>query len=541
MRIEGLGVIDEATLDLHPGLTVVTGETGAGKTMVVTGLQLLAGGRADASRVRRGADRAIVEGRFRPASGSPAADLASEVGARIDEDGSLIASRTLTVDGRSRAHLGGRSVPAGVLAELADGMLAVHGQNDQLRLLRSGEQRAVLDRFAGDVVLEALSSYRGIREQWLRCGAELATRRENSRELAREADLLGHSLAEITAVDPQPGEDSALLAEARRLADVDQLRETAALAQAAVCGAPDCDSDQPSAIDLVGQARRRLQAESDPQLRALGERLGEAAAVLGDVAAELSGYLETLNADPARLEQVLGRQADLKRLTRKYGADVDGVLAWARQAHQRLAGLDTSEEAIAALATRRAELATALARHATALTAARTAAARALGDAVTAELAGLAMGQAQLSVAVNPTLAADGDDAALTIAGTPTAGRPGRRRRGGAAPGGAPRRRAAAGAQGRLWWRAVPGDAGAGGGAGRCGPGTDDGLRRGRRWRGRAGRGRDRAAAGPARPQPPGCGGNPPGPGRCLCRSTPRGGQGNLRHRVDPQRGSGAR
>ena len=127
-----------------------------------------------------------------------------------------------------------------------------------------------------------------------------------------------------------------------------------------MCGAPDGDSDQPSAIDLVGQARRRLQAESDPQLQALGERLGEAAAVLGDVAAELSGYLETLNADPARLEQVLGRQADLKRLTRKYGADVDDVLAWARQARQRLAGLDTSEEAIAALAARRAELATAL-------------------------------------------------------------------------------------------------------------------------------------------------------------------------------------
>jgi DNA repair protein RecN (Recombination protein N) len=418
MRIEGLGVIDEATLDLHPGLTVVTGETGAGKTMVVTGLQLLAGGRADASRVRRGADRAIVEGRFRPAHGSPAADLASEVGARTDEDGSLIASRTITVDGRSRAHLGGRSVPAGVLAELADGMLAVHGQNDQLRLLRAGEQRAVLDRFASDLVSDALNAYRGVREQWLRCCAELAGRRDQSREMAREADLLSHSLAEITAVDPQPGEDSALLAEARRLADADQLRETAALAQAAVRGAPDNDHDQPSAIELVGQARRRLQTEQDTELQALAERLGEAAAVLGDVAAELSGYLESLNADPARLEQVLGRQAELKRLTRKYAADVDGVLAWARQAHQRLAGLDTSEEAIAALAARRNELATELTQHATALTVARTAAARELGDAVTAELAGLAMGQAQLSVAVYPTLAAESDDAALTVAGT---------------------------------------------------------------------------------------------------------------------------
>jgi DNA repair protein RecN (Recombination protein N) len=418
MRIEGLGVIDEATLELHPGLTVVTGETGAGKTMVVTGLQLLAGGRADVSRVRRGAERAVVEGRFRSPEGSPAAKLASEVGARIDEDGSLIVSRTLTPDSRSRAYLGGRSVPAGVLADLADGTLALHGQNDQLRLLRTGEQRAMLDRFAGEAVSGPLSAYRRVREQWLRCRAELAARRDQSRELAREADLLRHGLAEITAVDPQPGEDSALLTEARRLADTDQLRQTAALAQFAVCGAPEGDRDQPSAIDLVAQARRRLQAVQDAALQALGERLGEAAAVLGDVATELSSYLAALNADPTRLEQVLARQADLKRLTRKYAADVDGVLAWARQAQQRLASLDTSHEAIAALTAQRDELATELAGHLTALTTARAAAARKLGNAVTAELAGLAMGQAQLSVAVYPTLANDDDQAALTVVGT---------------------------------------------------------------------------------------------------------------------------
>jgi DNA repair protein RecN (Recombination protein N) len=418
MRIEGLGVIDEATLDLHPGLTVVTGETGAGKTMVVTGLHLLAGGRADASRVRRGADRAIVEGRFRPPEGSPAADLASEVGARTDEDGSLIASRTLTADGRSRAHLGGRSVPAGVLADLADGMLAVHGQNDQLRLLRPGEQRAVLDRFAGDVVSGPLDAYRRVRQEWLRCCAELTTRRDHSRELAREADLLSHGLAEITAIDPQPGEDGALVAEARRLADADQLRESAAIAQSAISGAPDPDADQLGAIGLVGKARHRLQTAEDPELQALSARLGEAAALLGDVGAELGDYLEALDADPTRLEQVLARQAELKRLTRKYAADVDGVLAWARHARQRLAGLDTSEAAIATLAAQRDELAHELARHASALTAARTAAARDLGSAVTAELAGLAMGQAQLSVAVCPALAGDGDAAGLTVAGT---------------------------------------------------------------------------------------------------------------------------
>jgi DNA repair protein RecN (Recombination protein N) len=419
MRIEGLGVIDEATLDLHPGLTVVTGETGAGKTMVVTGLQLLAGGRADVSRIRRGADRAIVEGRFRLPSASSAVELVDEVGARIDEDGSLIASRTLTADGRSRAHLGGRSVPAGVLADLAERMLAVHGQNDQLRLLRPGEQRALLDRFAGDGVSGPLAAYRRVREQWLGCCAELATRRDRSRELAAEADLLGQGLAEITAVDPQPGEDAALLAEARRLADTEALRETAAIAQSAVSGAPDGDPGQPGAIGLVGQARHRLQAVDDPDLLALGERLGEAAAVLGDVGAELGGYLDALNADPARLEQVLSRQAELKRLNRKYAADIDGVLAWADQARQRLAGLDSSEETIATLAARRDELAAELIRHATAVTKARTVAARELADAVTAELDGLAMGQAQLLVVVRPILASGAGEAALTIAGTP--------------------------------------------------------------------------------------------------------------------------
>lgn len=417
MRIEGLGVIDEATLDLHPGLTVITGETGAGKTMVVTGLHLLSGGRADASRVRSGADRAVVEGRFQLPAHSAAAALVTEVGARTDEDGSLIATRTLTADGRSRAHLGGRSVPAGVLADLTDGMLALHGQNDQLRLLRAGEQRAVLDRFAGDAVASLLATYRQVRKDWLECGAELTERRERSRELAREADLLGHGLAEISAVDPQPGEDEALLAEARRLADADQLRVTAADAQAAVSGAPDGDPDQPGALGLVGEARRRLQNAEDPALQGLEPRLAEAAALLADVGAELSGYLDGLDADPGRLEQVLARQSELKQLTRKYAADVDGVLAWAEQARSRLAGLDTSEEAIAALKARHDEFGAELASHAAALTAAREAAAKDLGAAVTEELAGLAMSQAQLSVTVRPVPAADGDATGLTVNG----------------------------------------------------------------------------------------------------------------------------
>ena len=419
MRIQGLGVIDDATLELHPGLTVVTGETGAGKTMVVTGLQLLGGGRAESSRVRSGAARAVVEGRFEPSGGEEVARLAQDAGASLDEDGSLIAVRTVAADGRSRAHLGGRSVPVGVLGELTDALIAVHGQNEALRLLRPAEQRAVLDRFAGEAVAGSLAGYRRVRAEWLLVAAELTERRERARELAREADLLRHGLAEIAAVAPEPGEDRALHAEARRLADADQLREAAAGAQLALTGDTELavgtggGADLPGAVGLVAEARRRLQGADDPALRELGLRLADAAVVLADVGAELGGYLQSLDADPARLDAVLARQSELKQLTRKYAADIDGVLAWAEQARRRLAGLDTSEEALAELAVRRDGLAAELAGHAAAVTAARQAAAAALGEAVTAELAGLAMPQASLRVAVSQRLVTTDDPHAL--------------------------------------------------------------------------------------------------------------------------------
>jgi DNA repair protein RecN (Recombination protein N) len=417
MRIQGLGVIDDATLALHAGLTVVTGETGAGKTMVVTGLHLLGGGRADASRVRSGAQRAVVEGRFQTTIDSPAAKVAADAGAEPDEDGSLIAVRTVSADGRSRAHLGGRSVPNAVLSELAEQVLAVHGQNDQLRLLRPGEQRAVLDRFAGEPVLRVLADYQRVRAEWADAVRELTERVKRSRELAREAELLRHGLTEIEAVAPEPGEDTALVDEARRLAEIDQLREIATGAHLALTGAVDGDPDSPGAIGLIGEARRRLGGAEDPALRELEPRVAEAVAVLADVGGELGGYLDRLDADPARLEQVLARQAELKQLTKKYAADVDGVLAWADEARDRLSGMDTSEEALAALAARRDGLAVELAEHAAAVSAARQEAAVGLAAAVSEELTGLAMPQARLEVVVQAKETDPGDPNALSVGG----------------------------------------------------------------------------------------------------------------------------
>jgi DNA repair protein RecN (Recombination protein N) len=417
MRIQGLGVIDEASIELHRGLTVDTGETGAGKTMVVTGLHLLSGGRAEASRVRTGVDRAVVEGRFHTPSGSPAAEVAANAGADPDEDGSLIAVRTVSTDGRSRAHLGGRSVPVGVLAELSEQLIAVHGQNDQLRLTRPAEQRAVLDRFAGEAVAEPLGRYRALREEWVQVSNELVERTEKSRELAREADLLKHGLAEIEAVDPKPGEDEDLHAEARRLSDVDQLREVASGAQYSLSGAADTEVEAIGALGMIAEARRRFSSSEDPKLRDLEPRLAEASVLLTDVATELVGYLESLDADPARLEQVLARQQELKQLTRKYAADIDGVLEWARVSQERLTGLDTSEEALAELARRKDELAGQLAEAAKEVSAERAAAAEDLGKAVTDELAGLAMAQATVEVAVLARVAEADDPVALLVDG----------------------------------------------------------------------------------------------------------------------------
>ncbi|GAA5118455.1 DNA repair protein RecN [Haloechinothrix salitolerans] len=417
MRIQGLGVIDDALLELHPGLTVVTGETGAGKTMVVTGLHLLSGGRADASRVRSSAKKAVVEGRFELAKMPSAVEMIEDSGGEVDEDGSVIALRSVGKDGRSRAHLGGRSVPAGVLGQLSDQLLAVHGQNDQLRLMRATEQRAVIDRFAGDAVATPLAEYRRVRAEWQDVVRELAERRSRSRELAQQADMLRHGLDEIEAVAPESGEDTALVEQIKRLSEVDELRAAASAAQAAVSGADDGDPEQPGALGLVSEGRQRLASVDDPMLAELDARLEQAAVLLADVGSELGGYLDALDADPATLDRALARQAELKQLTRKYAADVDGVLAWAEQARQELSGMDTSEEALAELAERRDALAAELAGHAAAVSRARSEAAAELATSITAELSGLAMAQAEVDVVVRPMPADADDPAALTVDG----------------------------------------------------------------------------------------------------------------------------
>ncbi|MEV0431577.1 DNA repair protein RecN [Nocardia sp. NPDC050413] len=423
IRIDGLGVISTATAQFHEGLTVLTGETGAGKTMVVTSLHLLSGARADAGRVRVGASKAVVEGRFvvddvNDAARAAIGEVLESAGAEADEDGSVIAVRTVNSDGRSRAHLGGRGVPAAVLGEFTSRLLTVHGQNDQLRLQRPEQQLAALDQFAGDGVASLLRKYQVHRRTWLDARTELLERTARSRELALEADRLKHSLAEIDGIAPEPGEDTRLVAEIRRLSDLDSLREAAAGAHEALSGPADSSADGGGVLDLLGGARARLDSADDPALTALAPRLGEAIAVVVDVTTELSGYLSELPSDPSALDTMLNRQAELKSLTRKYAPDIDGVIAWADESRARLDSLDVSEDALAKLAAEVETAAGKVREAARKLSAARTKAASKLAAAVSTELGGLAMGKARLEVQVRPLRASAQDSAPLDVDGT---------------------------------------------------------------------------------------------------------------------------
>ena len=453
VRITRLGVIDDAVLEFSAGFNVVTGETGAGKTMVVTGLGLLFGGRADPARVRPGADRAAVEGRLRVDPDGTVARQVNEAGGDLDDQGStLLLGRSVSAEGRSRATAGGRSVPVSLLTYLSEDLVAVHGQSDQQQLLRPGRQRESLDRFGGPALADLLAAYQRAYRRHQQVQAELTELVTQARERAREAEDLRRGLDEVERAEPAEGEDIELLATEERLANADALHSAATAAHEALLGdASSGTYDAADAVSLLGVARSALEAAAqyDPQLAALGTRVSEAAYLLSDVATELASYAQSTEADPARLAAVQERRAELARLVRAYGSgalpgpapgraaadqqraagdpdagaadaglaaeaaagadpaalpggDLAAVLRWAKAAAARVGDLDNDDEKIAALTAQAAELADAVADCAGRLTAARTQTAGRFAEEVTAELAALAMPHARLTVAVTP-------------------------------------------------------------------------------------------------------------------------------------------
>jgi DNA repair protein RecN (Recombination protein N) len=402
LRISSLGVIAETTLPLGPGLNVITGETGAGKTMLVNALGLLLGQRADPGGVRTGAKAARVEGLF--SVDEAQAMKIDEIGGEV-EDGALLIARQVAAEGRSRAFIGGAAAPASALIDLGQTLVAVHGQADQHRLLRPEVQLEVLDRFAGAHATTALAAYQTVFDQLKAVEAQLRDVVTYARERAREADLLRHGLAEIQAVDPVPGEADELAAEERRLGFADELRSAAEQAHTALSS--DNGGD---AVSALGAARRILESvqDHDPIVKELGDRAVELTHLASDLASDIASYSSGIETDPLRLAAVSQRRAALNSLTRKYADSLADVLAWAEAAQTRLALLDSDDESIEELRSQRLLLRDQLATHASELSRVRAQAAQRIGIAVTEELSGLAMTHATLRVSLSSSPDAGG-------------------------------------------------------------------------------------------------------------------------------------
>ena len=408
MRIRGLGVIEDAVLLLAPGFTAVTGETGAGKTMVVTGLDLLFGGRAEAARIRPGADRATIEGTILIPADGPVARRAREAGAELDpadpaEDGvprsELLLARVVGAQNagsqnsggqgaggsaRSRAHLGGQAVPISTLAEVGEELVARHGQSAQQRLLQPTRQRAALDRYAGTAVSEPLGRYRTAYAEYKEVTAQLDELVTQARAREQEGDALRYGLGEIDKVQPEPGEEAELTEEISRLDHVEALRAATEHAHEALSAEEEPAIGAIAVLNLASKAVEQA-AAIDPGLAKVAAKVKDAYWAATEASGELATYIGGLEADPARLQTAQERLAELNALARRYGPGLDGVLAWAEQARTRLALLEGDDGRIVELTERRAVVAVELIG---------------LAAAVTRELAELAMPHARILVRV---------------------------------------------------------------------------------------------------------------------------------------------
>lgn len=417
IRISSLGVIDSSTLPLGPGLTVVTGETGAGKTMLVTALGLLLGGRADSGAVRTGARAARVEGVVDARAAADFAAAVEEAGGVVEDD-RVVLARNVSAEGRSRAYAGGAGVPVATLGELTGPLVAVHGQSDQHRLLRPAAQRESLDRFGGASLRRARAAWREPYDELLLVERELASTVAAAQERAQEIDLLRFGLEQVESVAPASGEDVELAAEESRLGYADELRSAAERAREALSS----ETGAPDALATVSAGRAALEAvaDHDPAAAELARRVAEVSYLLTDVAADVASYASGLEVDPARLAAVSERRAALTALQRKYGETVDDVLAWAERAAARLTELEAADDSVGTLRARRAELRDRLAVAGAALSAERARAADDLGGRVEAELARLSMPHARFRIEVRQVEGAATDDVEpLVVDGRP--------------------------------------------------------------------------------------------------------------------------
>jgi DNA repair protein RecN (Recombination protein N) len=406
LSIRNLGVIGEAVLPLGAGFTALTGETGAGKTMIVTALGLLLGERADSQVLRTGSESAVVEGHWLIESSGPVAARVTDAGGDLDPAGpnrvSLLLSRSVSSEGRSRAVVGGRTTPVGVLAEIGGDLVVVHGQSDQVRLRSATAQREALDRFAGEELQELLEEYQETFRRWQSGQGELDVLVAERDRRAKEAEDLRVAIEEIESVAPRRGEDVELAERAERLSNLEELRLAAAGAHE-LLSAQNSD-DASDVLGLLENARRQLDrvAGHDPALAPMAEAIANASFAVSEISAQLSSYLGGLDADGANeLESIQQRRAELGALIRKHGQNLDETIDFLDVGSSRLLDLDNDSDRIEQLRGEVAHDRETVMALADRLTGIRTNAAFRLSELVTGELAALAMADAVVTVEVD--------------------------------------------------------------------------------------------------------------------------------------------
>jgi DNA repair protein RecN (Recombination protein N) len=398
LRIKNLGVIRDATLDFSPGLTVLTGETGAGKTMVFRSLHLLFGGKADSALISTGAEQASVE-----ADVAMPAELITrldELGGEVEDGNIAIISRQVNSTGRSRSFAGGVSVPAGVVGELGDALVAVHGQSDQLRLTKTEQQRQLLDRYAGEAVAKPMAKYTQLWEAQRALERRIESLTADAGTRAAQLERITRILEQVDSLKPLPGEDNELDDEAKRLSHTEALYEVTARASDLLTGGQ--GDDMPVVAALV-TARKGLDHERnlDATLGEFADRMKELEILAADLSADISAYSSGIDASPQRLAFVESRRAALKTLTREFG-DVDDLLAWVSENRPRLAELEGGDEVLGQLRADLVQVKADLTKAAADITKARTKAATAFSAQVTGELESLAMPGATVQFRLSP-------------------------------------------------------------------------------------------------------------------------------------------
>jgi DNA repair protein RecN (Recombination protein N) len=399
--IQDLGIIAESRLKFGSGLTVITGETGAGKTMVLSALALLLGSRSDTSAIRQGQPQAFVEGRWWLKNPELLNSRLEDAGVGATE-GELILNRAVSVEGRSRASVSARSVPVSLLSEIGDQLVVVHGQSDQIRLRSSSAAREALDQFAGQAHLSRLAEYRARFNEWREQNARFTELKQNLGSKASRIEELKTALEELEQLNIQPNEDAQIAEVLEKLTNIESLRSAAGYAHEAISSE---NYDAQDALSQIGAAKKALEqvASHDAELARICSEIAAVNSTLADLAGDLSRYLGNLEQDAEiSLEQAQQRKAAISAALRRYGPTLDDLLVFQDSAVKELADLSISDDELIDLEQQIVILHQSVLELSNELTAGRQAASSELQEAVSQELRSLAMAGASLNVNVEP-------------------------------------------------------------------------------------------------------------------------------------------